>query len=137
MIEGVNRAQPAFDRADSQLANLMESAKSAGLALAGALSVAAVGAFVKSSIDAVDMTGELAERANMAASEFAGLQYAAKYASIEGEALSATLTKFNANIQAAADGSKKQAEAFDTIGVSLRNQDGSLKGTTQLLLGAQ
>lgn len=134
VIEGVNRAQPAFDRADSQLANLMESAKSAGLALAGALSVAAVGAFVKSSIDAVDMTGELAERANMAASEFAGLQYAAKYASIEGEALSATLTKFNANIQAAADGSKKQAEAFDTIGVSLRNQDGSLKGTTQLLL---
>ncbi|MCO7558026.1 phage tail tape measure protein [Metapseudomonas otitidis] len=134
VIEGVNRAQPAFDQAEGQLSTLMESARSAGLALAGALSVAAVTAFVKTSIDAVDMTGELAERANMAAGEFAGLQYAAKYASIEGEALSAMLTKFNANIQAAADGSKKQAQAFDQLGVSLRNQDGTLKGTTPLLL---
>jgi len=134
IIAGKNTAKKAFDEASAQLTNLTKLAKTAGAALAGAIATAAVTEYVRSSIDAVDITGELAERANMAAGEFAGLQYAAKFASIEGEALSATLSKFNANIVAAANGSKKQAAAFDQLGVGLRNQDGSLKGTNQLLL---
>lgn len=134
VIDGKNNAKKAFDEAEGQVKSLTKAAKAAGAVLASAIAGAAITDYVRSGIDAVDITGELAERANMAAGEFAALQYAAKFASIEGEALSATLSKFNANIVAAANGSKKQAAAFDELGVKLRNQDGSLKGTTQLLL---
>ncbi|MDH4873014.1 hypothetical protein [Pseudomonas sp. BN515] len=134
VIEGINKSKKAFDEADGQLKKLTATAKAAGAVLAGAISVAALSEWVRTSIDAIDMTGELAERVGMAASEFAGLQYAAKFASIEGEALAATLIKFNQNVVKAAEGGKAQAEAFDSIGVSIRNADGSVKGSSQLLL---
>jgi hypothetical protein len=134
VIEGKNNSKKAFDEADGQLKKLTATAKAAGAVLAGAISAAALTQWVRTSIDAIDMTGELAERVGMAAGEFAGLQYAAKFASIEGEALASTLIKFNQNVAKAAEGGKSQAEAFDSIGVSIRNADGSVKGSSQLLL---
>lgn len=133
VIEGKNNAKAAIKDAGNDLATFSTAAKTAGAVLAGAITGAALQDYVKTSIDAIDKTDELAERVGMAAGEFAGLQYAAKFASIEGEALAGTLTKFNQNIVKAADGSKVQAAAFDLIGVSVRDAEGNVKGAAQLL----
>lgn len=134
VIEGKNNSKKAFDEAEGSLTGLSKSAVAAGAAIAGALSVTALSDWVQGSIDAIDKTDELAERVGMAASEFAGLQYAAKFASIESDALASTLTKFNQTIARAAEGSKKESEAFASIGVALRDSAGNVKAAGPLIL---
>ncbi|GLK88321.1 hypothetical protein [Pseudomonas turukhanskensis] len=134
VIEGKNNAAKAFKEADGQLNKLSAGAKEAGAVLAGALSVGAFAVYIKSAIDAADKTDELAERAGVLNSQFAGLQYAAKFASMDGEALAATLGKLNQNAAKAANGSKAQAAAFAKVGVSVRGANGDIKSADVLLL---
>lgn len=133
VIEGKNNSKKAFDEAEGSLNSLGSTAKAAAAALAGALSVSLFSEWVQGSIDAIDKTDELAERVGMAAGEFAGLQYAAKFASVESEALASGLTKFNQTITKAAEGSEKEAAAFTKIGVAVRDSAGNVKGAAPLL----
>ena len=133
VIEGKNNSKRAFDEAEGSLTSLSKSAKAAGAVIAGALSASLFSDWIQGSIDAIDKTDELAERVGMAAGEFAALQYAAKFASVESDALASTLTKFNQSITKAADGSKKEAEAFATIGVAVRDSAGNVKAAGPLL----
>ncbi|WP_263147977.1 hypothetical protein [Pseudomonas sp. RIT-PI-AD] len=132
VIEGKNNAGKAFAEADSQFERFAANAKKAGGVIAAALTVGALESWIKTNVDAIDLTGELAERTGMAASEFAGLQYAAKFASIESEGLAAALAKFNQNVGKAAEGTQAQAAAFGKVGVEIRNQEGNIKPLGQL-----
>lgn len=134
VIEGKNNAAKAFKEADGQLNKLSASAKAAGAVLVGALSVGMFANYVRDAIDAADKTDELAERAGVLTSSFAGLQYAAKFASMDGAALSVTLGKLNQNATKAANGSKAQAEAFAKVGVEVRGANGDIKSADVLLL---
>lgn len=136
VIEGKNTSQKAFNEAESQFASLSKTAVKAGAIIGTSLAVSAgvFAAYVKSSIDAIDKTDELAERAGVTSQSFAGLQYAAKFASIEGDGLATTLSKLNQNAVKASQGSKAQAKAFDTIGVSVLDAAGNVKSADVLLL---
>lgn len=127
VIDGKNNSKKAFTEAESQLTSLSKHAKTVGAAIGVALAGGAFTSYIKESIDAIDKTDELAERVGIAAGEFAGLQYAAKFASVEGDALASTMSKFNQNIAKAAEGSAVQAKAFDTIGVAVRDVGGNIK----------
>ena len=133
VIDGKNTAQKAFAEADGQLNRLSGTAKAAGAAILAAFSVTALSGWVKASIDAIDKTDELAERIGLSAEQFAGLQYAAKFASIEGDALASTLAKFNQTAAKAAQGAKTQSAAFASIGVSVRDASGNVKSSDVLL----
>ncbi len=134
VIEGKNNAAKAFKEADGQMNKLSATAKAVGATLVAALSVGVFAAYIKDSIDAADKTDELAERAGVLTGQFAGLQYAAKFASIDGESLSTTLGKLNQNAAKAANGSKAQAAAFAKVGVSVRGANGDIKSADVLLL---
>lgn len=133
VIDGKNTAQKAFAEADGQLNRLSGTAKAAGAAILAAFSVTALSGWVKASIDAIDKTDELAERIGLSAEQFAGLQFAAKFASIEGDALASTLAKFNQTAAKAAQGAKTQSAAFASIGVSVRDASGNVKSSDVLL----
>src|SRR5690606_375426 len=55
-------------------------------------------------------------------------------ADVEIDALEKGLVKFNKTIGDAAGGSKLQSETFKALGINLRDQNGSLKDTDDLLL---
>lgn len=94
--------------------------------LAGGLTVGAFAAFVKSSINAADEMSKLSQKAGVAVEQVAGLQLAFRQSGLEAGDLQANLGKLNKNI---ADGSV----AFSAMGLSVKNADGSLKSTRQVL----
>jgi hypothetical protein len=134
IIEGKNTSQKAFAEADASFDKLSKTAVSAGAVIGASLAVSATAfaAWVKSSIDAIDKTDELAERTGFLSSQFAGLQYAAKFASMGPEDLAASLTKFNQTISKAAGGSKAQVATFGSLGISIRDAAGNIKSADSL-----
>lgn len=87
VIEGQNKAQPAFDQAGQQLNSFTSQAKSAAGVLAGVFSVGALSAWVKESALATAQMGRLAELSGTAAEDFQGWAFAAKSVGIEQDKL--------------------------------------------------
>lgn len=105
-------------------------------AIAGTAAVAAGVALVavtKKAIDAADELSKTAQKVGITTEALSGLAYAAELSGVSSETLSTSLSKLNKNISEAAQGSKEQAEAFDAIGVSATNADGSLRGADKVL----
>lgn len=133
IIEGKNKASAAFTEADQQLNKLGLSAKAAGSYIAGALSVTALAAFVKTSIDAADAATKSASAVGLAVEEYTALQYAAELAGVGTAELDAGLSKLNRTIDAAANGGQAQVELFDRVGVSVLTAAGKVKTGDQVL----
>ncbi|MGB4059617.1 MAG: hypothetical protein WBK26_05310 [Burkholderiaceae bacterium] len=95
--------------------------------LGATVSVAGLGAFVKASINAMDQLDELSQRYGVSVKELSGLQLAFKQSGIEQDAMASSMGKLQ---RAMADGNRGLA----AIGVGTRNADGSLRGTSAVLL---
>ena len=95
--------------------------------LGATVSVAGLGAFVKASINAMDQLDELSQRYGISVKELSGLQLAFKQSGIEQDAMASSMGKLQ---RAMADGNRGLA----AIGVGTRNADGSLRGTSAVLL---
>lgn len=87
VIEGQNKAQPAFDQAGQQLNSFTSQAKAAGSVLAGVFSVGALATWVKESALATAQMGKLAQLSGASAEEFQGWAFAAKSVGIEQDKL--------------------------------------------------
>jgi hypothetical protein len=87
VIEGQNKAQPAFDQAGQQLNSFTSQAKSAAGVLAGVFSVGALAAWVKESALATAQMGRLAELSGTAAEDFQGWAFAARSVGVEQDKL--------------------------------------------------
>lgn len=103
-------------RVEEKLSSMEGFAKNAGLALTGAFSVAAIGEFVKSSVDAATAVGTAADRMGVMASELSKLKYAAEQSDVSFESLTAGIRKFQDNI---ATGGKGAEESLTMLGLSI------------------
>ena len=108
------------------LGDAFDMVKGAAAALGGALSVGAFAGWIKGAIDAADEMSDLSQRTGLATNDISGLQIAFKMGGMQAEALQGNMSKLNRGI---ADGSA----AFEAMGLSTRNADGSLKSTRQML----
>ncbi len=119
----------ALAKIDAGFTKLNASALALGAAGAGA----AVGAFLTSrTLDAVNLADQLnkaSQRTGVAVEALSQYQYAAELADVSNETLTGSLSKLARNMDAAAQGSKEQSAAFDAIGVSVKNADGTLRAT--------
>lgn len=102
--------------------------------LAAGLTAGAFAAWIKGSIDAADAMADNAESIGITVEALSGLSYAAQFAGEAHQVLNGALSTFNKNIDKAARGSEKQAQAFVDMGVALTDSAGNLKTTDQLLL---
>lgn len=106
-----------------------------GIAAIGvSLSAGAFASFVKSGIDAADALDDMSQRTGVAVESLSALNYAAQFGDVTMEQLSAGLYRLARAASDAAGGSKESAEAFTAIGVSVRDAQGNLRGTEDLLL---
>ena len=115
VVQGVQAVQRQVDELKGSL-----------VGLAGGLSVAAFAGFIRSSIDAADATGKLAERTGLAVKDIAGLQIAYRQAGLDSDALQSTISRLTRGM---ADGNK----AFEAMGVQVKNADGTLRDTRDVL----
>lgn len=130
--------QAELEKAKRQLggfeSGMNASIKRIGTAVGAATVAAAAGfaAMIKNSLDTADNMSKLAQATGLSTEAISQLQYAADLSGVED--LGGRLVKFNKTIAEAAQGSKEQADAFKVMGVNLRDVDGNLKSTEQLLL---
>ena len=103
------------------------------LALGAGGAAAAAGAFLTSrTLDAVNLADQLnkaSQRTGVAVEALSQYQYAAELSDVSNETLVGSLAKLARNMDQAAQGTKEQAAAFDAIGVSVKNADGTLRST--------
>lgn len=102
-----------------------------GAAIVGGLGVAA--AAVKMAIDDMDKLGETAQKVGLPTEQLSALRYAAKLSGVESETLNASLIKLSKNMADTAAGSGEAQKGFAALGISVKNADGSLKPSSQVL----
>ena len=110
---------------EKQVSKIATVAVAAFTATAGAVAV-----LVNNSIDAADELSKMSQKVGIATDELSKYAYAAKLADVDTESLSTSLAKL---AKVAVDPSKEAAAAFDALGVSIKNADGQVKSTGQLL----
>lgn len=137
---GVAVAQGALRGLQAQLGSL-EAASAKGLSLSGMAGIglsataaaAAIGATVKVAADYGDQLDNMAQRTGVAVEELARLQYAAKLSDTSTEALGKGIGNLSKLMVGAAYGGAESGKLFERFGISLRNADGTMRSTTEVL----
>lgn len=107
----------------------------AAVATAAAAAGVALGVAVKGAIDNADQMGEMAQKVGVSVEALSSLGYAAKLSGADTETLATSLRKLSQNMLAVAQGSTGPvATAFNALGVSVQQADGSLRASDQVLL---
>jgi hypothetical protein len=129
----VSGLDKAARESEKRLKKIKDAAGTIGKAIGVGLAGAAAGltALTKNAIDTADEVSKLAQKTGVSTEAISELQYAAGLSGVDD--LGASLVKFNRSIAEAAQGAKTQADAFKALGVNIKNADGSLKTTEQLL----
>ena len=108
-----------------------------GLAAAGvAAAAAAAGAFLvsKKVSEAGDAMIKASQRLNLTTDEFQKLDYAMQISGTSIEKQKGALTRFAKTARDASAGVKQAESSFKLLGVSVKNNDGTFKGTNELLM---
>lgn len=137
LITAVDQTRGAFDSIKRNLGDLGNAARSInGLlgTLGLAVSAAGLGAMVKASLDSADSLSKLSQRVGITVESLSTLIPVADLAGVSGEKFEGGLRKLATRMLDAATGSDEAARGFAAVGVSIQNQDGTLRATDQVLL---
>ena len=137
LISAVDQTKTAFDSIKRGLGGLTDTAKSVNGVLANlgvGVSLAGIGAMIKSSIDSADALDEMSQRTGIAVESLSLLVPAAELSAVSTEKFEAGLKKLATGMLEAATGSEESAQNFDALGVAIQNQDGTLRDSEQVLL---
>ena len=108
--------------------SVMGGAASAALAVG-----AAITASVKAAADYGDQLDNMSQRTGVAVEELSRLQYAAKLSDTSTEALGKGIGNLSKLMVGAAAGGAESGKLFERFGISLRNADGTMRSTTEVL----
>ncbi len=89
--------------------------------------------WVQGAVDQADALAKTSQKIGVNALELQKWQYAADLAGVSADTLTGTLGILSRNVEAAATGSKSQAEAFKALGVNVKDAAGNLKDPATLL----
>lgn len=129
--QGMNQAQQTADEAMGSIGD--EAKKLAGV-LAGLFAVDMIKDRIKEQIDYADGLADIAARANTTAEALSAVEYALHFNDATLEDYTGGLQKLALNMDAAAQGSKAQADLFETLGIKLREQDGQLRNSSDVMM---
>ncbi|WP_454258615.1 phage tail protein [Pseudoxanthomonas mexicana] len=137
LISAVDQTKTAFDSIKRGLGGLTDTARSVNGLLANigvGVSLAGLAAMVKSAIDTGDALDEMSQRVGVSVETLSVWKPAAEQSGVSGESFEKGLRKLSTTMLDAATGSQEAARNFAAVGVAFKNQDGTLRGTDQVLL---
>ncbi len=101
----------------------------------GAVLSTAIGALqLRGVIDTLDQLDDLSEKSGIAVERLSALRFAGEAVGTPLEDIATGAKKLAVNMAAAAGGSKDAAAAFKAIGVEVKNVDGTLRSSDEVLL---
>lgn len=128
-----------FEINDKPLKDMNAAIKDATIAVAavGGAMVAAAGTifgFAKFTANAGEEALKMSQKLGISTVEFGRLSHAAHMADIDSSSFGTAMRFLSKNLVSASEGSKQTAKSFSELGIPLRNNDGKLKSSNQLLL---
>lgn len=136
IITAKDETRAAINSAVSGLANITAAAQRLpviGTAIAGAFSGAAITSGIKSVIDGADQLQKASQKYGIAVEQLSALAYAGKLSDVSLEAIGTGLKKLSVNMLDTAAGTGDAKEAFKALGIEVKNTDGSLKSSDEVL----
>lgn len=137
LITAVDQTRTAFDSIRGNLGRLGDESNRVKGLLAGlgvSLSVAGFATMIKSAIDAADQINKLSQKIGISVEALSTLRFAAQLSDVGLETLQKGIKGLSQIITEANTGIGEGAQVFAALGVSVKNTDGSLKTTEQVLL---
>ena len=130
--QGMDKAAKTLD---SKMQGIKKTAGQLGtlIGVGVAAATTALSVMVKQTIDSIDAMRDLAQQAGLTVSELSALTYAADLSGVSQEQLGAGLIKLARAMSDTAQGVGTASKAFDALGISVQNTDGSLKSNTEVL----
>ena len=128
--QSLNRASYV---AQKNFRDITSFAKTAAGTLAGLYGASSFAGFIKSQIDLADATGKMAQKVGVSVEELSKLQFAAKLADVDSQQLQAGLVRLSKGMGEAAQNTGEANKAFQAMGISIKNVDGTLKSSSQVL----
>lgn len=135
-IVATDKTGAAFKSVQGGLDGINKSSSLLSNTLAGLTSVFAaiqVAQLAKGLIDVADRMDELSKRTGIAVETLSSLSNTAMLAGSSQEEFASSLTRLNKAIAEAASGSKDQAIAFSNLGISVKDAQGNIRPTTDIL----
>jgi len=139
VISAVNKTKAVFGQVTQSL-NKLKSGVGKALKVFGGLTAGigavgfALGALGKQSFAYIDTLGKTSDQLGVSVEFLQAFQIASEEAGGSTEGANKALLKFSKNIGEAGRGLKTQADLFKDLGISIRDSEGNLKGTEELLL---
>jgi hypothetical protein len=130
-LEKANRKLNSFEKSATRA---VDKVKGALAGLAAGVTVGALTAFVKQSLDATDRLRDLAEQSGITVEQLSRLGFAAAQSGSDLPTLTAGLRALSKQAAEAARGSDSAAAAFAALGVSVTDSTGAIKSADALLV---
>ena len=132
-VAAVKRLNTELGSMNSMAAKVMSTPLFGGAGLFAGASVAGLVSITKAAIDTGDMLNKMAQKTGMSVEELSKLTYAADLADVSTEALQKGLTALSVGMVEASTGAGPMAEKYRELGISVRNADGTMKSSRQVL----
>jgi hypothetical protein len=126
----VDNSTNIFSKSLSKMQNAFSGWATAAVSGAGA----ALKDFAKEMVDSYDSAAKLSDNIGVAAESIVGLRYAADLSSVGSENMDKNMAKLAQTISKAAGGSKEASATFAKMGIEVKNSDGTLKNSEQVLM---
>src|ERR687898_1234719 len=138
--QSLKRIESAGDRASGGLKGLGRQAellrtgvRTLGVALAGVTTVGGLAALVDRSISAADAIGKTSDKIGVGVEALQELRFAAKASGAEQQPLALARRRSTRRAAEAAQGTGEAKDALASMGIALRDQDGNLRRSEDLL----
>ena len=128
----LGRANAILERNAKKMADIGTAAGKA-FGTAFVVGITAAAALTKQSIDAADAFQNMSQKVGVGVEALSTLAYAAKQSDLELSKLQSGLIKLTKNASDAAQGVGTAVNGFAALGISVKNADGSLKDSDDLL----
>lgn len=131
---GVHVDTKELEHFEHGLGGLLEKVKHVGHAVLGFLAVHEVEEFFLKTVESAAHVVDLSEKLGVATDELQKFQFAARLSGIDTETAAQALGMFNRQVGEALTGSKESAKNFAQFGLALRDQQGNVRPTGELIL---
>lgn len=131
----------ALDGVQKQLGGLQQKVSSVGKMFTVALGakvfkdgISALGRLITTGAQAADRMGKLAQSVGAPVEALSRLNYAARLSNLTTDQLGSSMGRLAKQMAEAAGGSKQQMRLFEVLGVKVKDANGNLRTTDQVLL---
>jgi hypothetical protein len=129
---GLKGAGSEVDSFGTRIEGLATKLRTIGPVAAAAGAAFAVG-MVRNVANTADALGKLSTRTGVAVEDLSRLQYAASLSDVSTQELSGGITRLSRSMSDAASGTGEAGKAFEAMGITIKNQDGTLRSQVDVL----